>query len=81
MLDEILLETERIGSFAIQTDHPGLMKNIKKKKTTKKDRSFFVNDKDAGKKYITGVMDASGRPKKVKIHEILSKRLEILNDN
>ena len=85
-LDLALFEApERMGSFAIQTDHPGLMPGIKKRKTTKQDRSFLGNDADAGKQYITGTMDASGAPKgkknknESKIYERVSKRLEKLN--
>jgi len=73
-LEEILLEKpQRMGSFAIQTDHPGLMKSIKKKKTTKADRSFLANDDDAEKQYITGTVDSSGKISK--INEKLSKKL------
>jgi hypothetical protein len=86
VLDQILYEApERVGMYAIQTDHPGLMPGIKKKKTTKQDRSFLGNDADAGKQYITGTMDASGAPKgkksknESKIYERVSKRLENLN--
>jgi len=82
-LDDILLEKpQRMGSFAVQMDHPGLMKSLKKKKTTKADRSFFANDEDASKQYITGTMDASGRAKKSKkskIGERISRRLESLD--
>lgn len=79
-LGNILLdETERVGSFAIQTDHPGLLPSLKKRKTTKADRSIFAYDDDAKKQYITGTMDASGRPKgkknKSKIYERISERL------
>lgn len=82
-LNEVLLEkSERMGSFAVQMDHPGLMPNLKKRKTTKTDRSIFANDDDAGKQYIKGQVSTSGKGKKgkqSKIHERLTKRLESLN--
>jgi len=46
--------TKRMGMYSIQTDHPGLMQSIPKRKTTKKDRSIFSNDKDASKNHIKG---------------------------
>lgn len=63
--------TERVGMYAVQTDHPGLMKSIKKKKTTKKDRSQFANDDDAKKDHIVGQVHPNG-----KIVEKINKRLE-----
>ena len=86
-LDRVLFEVERMGSYAIQTDHPGLMPGIKKKKVTKQDRSFLNNDADAAKQYITGTMDSSGKPKgkksknENKIYERVSKRLEKIDVN
>jgi len=83
-LNDILLseKSERVGSFAIQTDHPGLMPGLKKRKTTKTDRSLFANDDDASKQYITGMVDPSGKTKnkaKNKIYEKISNRMESLN--
>lgn len=46
--------TQKMGMYAVQTDHPGLMKSIVKRKTTKKDKSPFSNDADASKNYIHG---------------------------
>lgn len=82
-IKKIFEEPERVGSFAIQTDHPGLMPGLKKRKTTKQDRSFLSNDGDAKKQYITGTMDASGKPKskKTESESVISKRLEKLDDN
>lgn len=64
-----------MGQYAIQTDHPGLMKDIDKEKTSKVDRSLFMKDKDARKKYIVGVMGSDGR-KKSKVEEKIDTRLE-----
>ena len=76
---DLLLESDPLmmGSFAIQTDHPGLMKSIKKRKTKKVDRSPFMNVKDAEEDHIAGTMDASGR-KQTKIEQKINKRLENL---
>jgi hypothetical protein len=63
--------TDFVGSYAIQADHPGLMKSIKKRKISKQDRSVFVNDEDAKKQYIEGEVDTSG-----KIVDRINKRLE-----
>jgi hypothetical protein len=54
---------QRMGMYAVQTDHPGLMPSLKKSKTSKVDRSLLANDKDASRQYIKGTMDASGRAK------------------
>jgi len=82
-LDEVLFEkSDRMGSFAIQMDHPGLMPNLKKRKTTKTDRSFLSNDGDAGKQYIKDQVKTDGgakKGKKSKIHERLTKKMELLN--
>jgi hypothetical protein len=68
---------QRIGSFSVMTDHPGIdpKGNVKKKKTSKVDRSPFVKDEDARKNYIKGEMDASGFAKK--INEKLNKLVNI----
>jgi len=85
MLDDILSEkSQRVGMYAIQTDHPGLMPGIKKRKTTKADRSMFANDEDAGKQYITGTVDPSGKTKskaKSKIYEKISDKIGSLDGN
>ena len=67
--------TERVGMYAVQTDHPGLMKNMKKKKTTKKDRSLFTNDEDAATDHIKGEVNSNGF-----ILKKIDERLEKLND-
>lgn len=53
-----------MGSFSILTDHPGIdpKGNIKKKKTTKVNRSPFMNNKDAKKQHIKGTISTSGLP-------------------
>lgn len=69
---------ERVGMYAVQTDHPGLMKNMKKRKISKVDRSFLANDADAEKQYITGNTGVSGNKKhkaSTKVVEKIEKRL------
>jgi hypothetical protein len=68
---------ERMGMYAIQTDHPGLMKGIDKKSTTKVDRSFLAKDEDAEKEYIKGKTKTSGKKYKSssKITEKIENRL------
>lgn len=51
---------QRVGQYALQTDHPGLMKGIKKQPTSKVDRSFLSDDDDASRQYITGTVTPSG---------------------
>lgn len=80
-LKVVLEKPLMVGQYAVQTDHPGLMKHIKKKKVSKVDRSPFTNDEDAKKEYITGTIDGSGKIKKnTKIERLLSRRLESIND-
>lgn len=75
-LDRIFEQNaERMGSFSIQTDHPGLMKSLKKRKTSKVDRSPFTKDEDARRQYITGTMDTGGK-KRSKVEDNINKRLE-----
>ena len=50
----------RVGMYAVQTDHPGLLKGIKKEKTNKVDRSFLSDDDDASRQYITGTVTPKG---------------------
>jgi hypothetical protein len=71
---------QRVGSFSVMTDHPGIdpKGNVKKKKMNKASRSPFVNDKDAKKNYIKGEMDASGFAKK--ISEKLNKLVNITEE-
>ena len=69
---------ERMGMYAIQMDHPGLMPSLKKRKTSKVDRSFLANDEDAKKQYITGSTGVSGNKKhkkQAKVVERIEKRL------
>lgn len=69
---------ERMGMYAVQMDHPGLMKSLKKRKTDKVDRSFLANDKDAKKQYITGSTGVSGNEKhkkQTKVAEKIEKKL------
>lgn len=76
-------KSERVGMYAIQTDHPGLMPGLKKRKTTKTDRSMFTNDSDASKQYITGTVDPSGKTKskaKSKIYEKISNKWSLNDD-
>lgn len=79
-LSTILEKPLRVGQYAVQTDHPGLIKSIDKKKTSKVDRSIFTNDEDAEEEYITGIVKSDGRINKTKIESILTKRLESLDD-
>ena len=62
-LNAIFENAEMMGMYAIQTDHPGLMKGIKKRKASKVDRSIFMKNKDAKKQYIKGTLDSSGKKK------------------
>lgn len=74
-----LENAEMMGMYAIQTDHPGLMKNIKKKKTNKVDRSLFMNDKNAKKQHIFGTLGSDGKKKTNKVYNVeskIDKRLE-----
>lgn len=62
----------KVGMYVVQTDHPGLMPGIKKKKITKKERSQFVDDTDASTDHIVGTVNSNGIIIK-KIEERLDK--------
>jgi hypothetical protein len=78
-LDLVIEKATRMGQFAVQTNHPGLMKSIKKKKISKVDRSMFANDEDAEKQYITGTINSSGEAES-KIERKINKKLKEIND-
>lgn len=76
-LNSAIMESkpERMGMYAVHTDHPGLMKGIKKRKISKVDWSLFSNDEDASKQYITGNVYDKKYKKQAKITEKIEKRL------
>jgi hypothetical protein len=66
-----------VGPFAINTDAKYIdpLSGIRRKKSTKTNRSPFMNKVDAEKQYITGEMDNSGK-KKSRIEEKIDNRIK-----